>query len=78
MQKQLDPLTHALSRFFISPDGSETWNVYHATKVESGACDGTRFTAAKRVAWNADGTPDFGEATELGVSLEGPSGEPSG
>lgn len=61
--------------FFLSPDGTETWNVYHATSIQKGACDGNRYTAAKKVTWKADGTPDFGRADAVGTVLEGPSGE---
>lgn len=64
-------------RFFTSPDGTETWNVYHATTIQTGSCDGNRYTAAQKVNWNADGSPDFGEAASLGTVLDGPSGEPS-
>ncbi|KAK4666243.1 hypothetical protein QC763_405590 [Podospora pseudopauciseta] len=61
--------------FFTSPDGRETWNVYHATTVRTGNCDGNRYTAAKRVEWRADGTPDLGRAERTGTRLLGPSGE---
>ena len=64
-------------RFFVSPDGSEMWNVYHATTVSTGACDGRRSTMAQRVFFNQDGTPDFGEPVTRGVELFGPSGEDS-
>lgn len=60
---------------FLSPDETEWWNVYHATEVSTGACDGNRYTMAQKVNWNADGTPNFGEAVPLGETLEGPSGE---
>ncbi|KAK4107199.1 glycoside hydrolase family 43 protein [Canariomyces notabilis] len=61
--------------FFTSPDGKETWNVYHATAISQGACDGNRYTAAKRVDWTADGKPIFGRADRVGTVLAGPSGE---
>jgi len=63
--------------FFGSPDGKEIWNVYHATGNSKGACDGNRYTMARRVDWNADGTPNFGKPEKLGQSLVGPSGEPA-
>ncbi|KAL4814676.1 glycosyl hydrolase [Aspergillus spinulosporus] len=63
--------------FFTSPDGTEIWNVYHATAIAEGACDGNRYTAAQRVDWNEDGSPDLGVALALGTVLEGPSGEPA-
>ncbi|KAM0702015.1 hypothetical protein Q7P35_010925 [Cladosporium inversicolor] len=63
--------------FFTSPDGKETWNVYHATSNPAGACDGNRYTAAQKVNWNADGTPNFGKAVKPGQTVAGPSGEPA-
>ncbi|KAF2144981.1 glycoside hydrolase family 43 protein [Aplosporella prunicola CBS 121167] len=61
--------------FFNSPDGTEIWNVYHATSISTGACDGNRYTMAQVVNWNSDGTPNFGTAAALGTTLAGPSGE---
>ena len=70
-------LTGMQSRFFTSPDGKETWNVYHATSNPAGSCDGNRYTAAQKVNWNADGTPNFGKAVKAGQTIAGPSGEPA-
>lgn len=61
--------------FFLSPDGTEVWNTYHATTIEAGACDFTRTTRAQKMAWNADGTPDFGAPVKTGDILTAPSGE---
>ncbi|KAL3482180.1 glycosyl hydrolase [Aspergillus californicus] len=61
--------------FFTSPDGTEIWNVYHATRIAEGACDSNRYTAALRVDWDATGYPDLGVAPALGTILDGPSGE---
>lgn len=63
--------------FFSSPDGKEIWNVYHATSNVAGSCDGNRYTAAQKVNWNSDGSPNFGKAVKLGQSIAGPSGEPA-
>ncbi|MBL0739991.1 family 43 glycosylhydrolase [Chryseolinea lacunae] len=60
---------------FASPDGTETWNVYHATTVSAGACDYSRTTRAQRMLWKADGTPDFGLPVNAGDTLAAPSGE---
>ncbi len=49
--------------------------MYHATKITTGACDGNRYTAAKKVSWNSDGSPNFGKPDTLGTVLAGPSGE---
>ncbi|KAF2396631.1 Arabinanase/levansucrase/invertase [Trichodelitschia bisporula] len=61
--------------FFPSPDGTEVWNVYHATTAQKGACDGNRYTAAQVVRWTRDGMPDFGAPAALSTVLKGPSGE---
>ncbi|KAF8251656.1 glycoside hydrolase [Wilcoxina mikolae CBS 423.85] len=61
--------------FFTSPDGTELWNVYHATKTPGGACDGSRYTMAQKMNWNTDGSPNFGRAPNLMTILQGPSGE---
>ncbi|KAF2467651.1 Arabinanase/levansucrase/invertase [Lindgomyces ingoldianus] len=61
--------------FFQSPDGSQIWNVYHATSNSGGACDGTRYTMGQIVNWNSDGSPNFGSPAKLGTSLTGPAGE---
>lgn len=68
-------LTVLRDRFFQSPDGTEIWNVYHATSNSGGSCDGNRYTMAQKVNWNSDGSPNFGTAAALGTTLAGPSGE---
>ncbi|KAK4496762.1 hypothetical protein PRZ48_012745 [Zasmidium cellare] len=61
--------------FFTSPDGSQIWNVYHATHNSSGNCGGDRYANALIVNWKSDGTPDFGVPPEVGAVLPGPKGE---
>lgn len=61
--------------FFVGPDESEIWNVYHSTPDAAGNCGSDRYSNAKRMEWNADGTPDFGEPEGYGVEMVGPSGE---
>ncbi|MDG4859340.1 family 43 glycosylhydrolase [Streptomyces sp. T-3] len=61
--------------FFTSPDGNETWNVYHANDSASDGCDNGRTTRAQKVNWNADGTPNLGIPVALGTAQAGPSGE---
>ncbi|RMI43258.1 glycoside hydrolase family 43 protein [Streptomyces triticirhizae] len=61
--------------FFTSPDGSETWIVYHANSSPSDGCSGTRTSRAQPVRWNADGTPNLGTPVAEGVELPGPAGE---
>ncbi|MFV2114672.1 family 43 glycosylhydrolase, partial [Micromonospora sp. LOL_025] len=61
--------------FFTSPDGTESWIVYHANDSAGGGCDMNRSTRAQKFTWNADGTPNFGAPARLGVALTAPSGE---
>jgi GH43 family beta-xylosidase len=63
------------SRFFKSPDGKQTWIVYHATSNANGACDGNRYTMAGLVNFTSAG-PVFGNPPNLATVLSGPSGEP--
>ncbi|KAJ5503753.1 hypothetical protein N7463_006627 [Penicillium fimorum] len=46
--------------FFQSPDGSQTWIVYHATTSSSGACDDSRYTMIQLLGLHSDGSPNFG------------------
>lgn len=61
--------------FFTSPDGTESWIVYHANDSTSDGCDNGRTTRAQRFTWNANGTPNFGTPVALGTTLAAPSGE---
>jgi GH43 family beta-xylosidase len=63
--------------FFVSPDGTEDWIVYHANSSAGAGCDMNRSTRAQRFTWNADGTPNFGTPVSLGSPLAVPSGEPA-
>ncbi|PGH03255.1 hypothetical protein AJ80_08721 [Polytolypa hystricis UAMH7299] len=65
----------AHNQFFQSPDGTEIWNVYHATRIANGNCGGERYTMVDKVNWNSDGSPNFGQAQRLGTIQQGPSGE---
>ncbi|ONI91919.1 hypothetical protein ALI22I_06535 [Saccharothrix sp. ALI-22-I] len=62
--------------FFTSPDGTETWVVYHANSSESQGCGRTRTTRIQKINWRADGTPDFGVPAATTTPLTVPSGEP--
>lgn len=59
--------------FTRSPDGTEDWIVYHS-KIDTEP-GWRRNVRIQRFGWNADGTPDFGEAVPAGVPLPLPSGE---
>ena len=57
--------------WFASPDGSQTWLVYHATAVgERG-----RSSRAMRLPFNSTGWPIFSTTPAVGTSLLGPTGE---
>ena len=64
--------------FVNSPDGSETWVVYHANSSVTDGCGTTRTTRAQKISWNSDGTPNMGIPVRTGVSIAGPSGESGG
>ncbi|MDF2836363.1 MAG: Alpha-N-arabinofuranosidase [Paenibacillus sp.] len=59
--------------FAKSPDGTEIWNVYHAT---SGIADGwgNRRARAQRVVWGEDGLPVLGKPLALDAAIAVPSG----
>lgn len=57
--------------FVASPDGTEDWMVYHATRTVGW----DRMVFAQRFTWLPDGTPDFGEPVAAGVPQEVPSGQ---
>ncbi|WP_167612155.1 family 43 glycosylhydrolase [Maribellus sediminis] len=59
--------------FVKSPDGTEDWIIYHSKKSTEPGWD--RDVRMQPFTWNADGTPDFGEAVKAGESLKRPSGE---
>ncbi len=60
--------------FFKSPDGKEDWILYHANSEPGQGCGSHRSPRAQQFAWNADGTPNFGEPVAAGVNLNVPSG----
>ena len=61
--------------FVRSPDGAETWVVYHANSSTSQGCGTTRTTRAQKINWNSDGSPNMGVPVRTGVSIAGPSGD---
>ncbi|GAB7362679.1 hypothetical protein MBLNU230_g2988t1 [Neophaeotheca triangularis] len=62
--------------FFMSPDGTEVWSAYHSTPDPEGNCGSIRWSNALPVRFDAEGTPDFGEAPPANQTMRGPSGEP--
>lgn len=61
--------------FFTSPDGTETWNLYHANNRPNGGCSRERSARAQIVNWGADGEPDFGVPQAISTHVPVPSGE---
>ncbi|MHA6482530.1 family 43 glycosylhydrolase [Paenibacillus sp. strain BS8-2] len=59
--------------FAQSPDGTQIWNIYHAT---SGITDGwnNRRARAQLVEWGEDGLPVFGKPISLDTAIDVPSG----
>ena len=60
--------------FTRSPDGKETWILYHAIQF-SGASWGGRSVRAQRLDFTVDGVPNFGQPTGFSRALPLPSGE---
>ena len=60
--------------FTTSPDGTESWIVYHAKTLNSGGWD-DRVVRMQRFTWNADGTPNFGTPVASNIPVAAPSGQ---
>ncbi|ANJ25953.1 family 43 glycosylhydrolase [Agromyces aureus] len=61
--------------FFESPDGTETWNLYHANARADGGCSRERSARAQVVDWSDAGEPDFGVPQATSTAVVVPSGE---
>lgn len=59
--------------FFKSPDGTQSWILYHANSAPGQGCGSLRSPRAQPFTWRSDGTPDFGEPVRNGVPLKVPS-----
>jgi GH43 family beta-xylosidase len=60
--------------FFTSPDGKESWIVYHANAKPGQGCGGYRAPFAQKFFWRKDGTPDLGEPVNSNIPIANPSG----
>lgn len=58
--------------FTTSPDGKQSWIVYHAKTTKDFTYDG-RETRTQSFTWNTDGTPDFGVPVSVNTALAVPS-----
>jgi GH43 family beta-xylosidase len=63
--------------FFKSPDGKQTWIIYHANGGPGWKCGPRRSPRMQQVHWRTNGTPDFGVPVKTGVPLAVPSGQTS-
>lgn len=61
--------------FFTSPDGKESWIVFHSNPAPHQGCGTHRATRVQRFTWNADGSPNFGKPLPLDTLIPAPSGE---
>lgn len=59
--------------FFTSPDGKESWILYHANDMPGQGCGRFRSPRAQRFTWNPDGSPIFGTPVKAGKMLAVPS-----
>jgi GH43 family beta-xylosidase len=59
--------------FFVSPDGTENWIVYHANPGPDMKCTAQRAPHIQRFGWSQDGWPEFGEPVAEGVPVSVPS-----
>ena len=67
----------ASNGFFTSPDGRQTWMVFHAVNDSNGNCGLERDVYAQQVTWSASGFPQFGgEPVPMTTPLQVPSGDP--
>jgi len=61
--------------FFTSPNGAESWLVYHGNATSTQGCGSTRSTRIQRFTWNSDGTPNFGSPVSTTTDIAVPAGE---
>jgi GH43 family beta-xylosidase len=61
--------------FFKSPDGKESWIIYHANSATNQGCADKRNIRMQKFTYKADGSPDFGAPVATGLQLSTPSGE---
>ena len=64
--------------FFTSPDGKESWILYHANSAPGQGCGRFRSPRAQEFTWKSDGSPDFGEPVRPDIPLPVPSPTKSG
>ena len=74
---QQSPANHVFATghnsFFISPDGTEHWILYHANSNPGDGCGNKRSPRAQPFGWTKDGLPDFGIPVQEGMAIPVPS-----
>jgi len=61
--------------FFKSPDGTESWIIYHANSAANQGCADRRSIRMQKFSFKADGSPDFTIPVATGLQVARPSGE---
>lgn len=61
--------------FFTSPDGTESWIIYHANSNSGDGCGERRTVRMQPFTWSPAGLPQFGVPVTSGLSLAVPKGE---
>lgn len=61
--------------FFTSPDGSESWLLYHANPEAGQGCGGHRSARMQPFTWSENNVPVFGHPAALVTHLPKPAGE---
>lgn len=59
--------------FFMSPDGTENWIVYHANSGPDMKCTSKRAPHIQKFSWSSQGWPQFGPPVAEGIALPSPS-----
>jgi GH43 family beta-xylosidase len=65
----------ARAGFVKSPDGKEDWMIYHSRVYKGTERSSWRQVNIKKMGWNEDGTPDFGDPVSPGEWQDLPSGD---
>jgi len=71
----LDIIDTGHASFTTSPDGKETWMIYHARHGNSGGWDLGRIARAQKIEWTKDNYPIFPVLAGDGEALQVPSGQ---
>lgn len=58
--------------FFQSPDGTQSWIIYHANSAPGQGCGGARSPRIQPFTWRPDGAPDFGKPVSPTLEMKGP------